>query len=371
MNRRFSWFLVVTSALTTWGALAAVILPAQETPRYAGPTSEGFLLPNGWTLKPAGQQIPLPDLPLNILPLADSRHVLAATSGYNAHELSLIDLLEMKVVDRQAVQQSWFGLATTPQADKVWWSGGGSDVLHVFQLAERRFTRTGGPEPARRNRAGGRSTHFRAGLALDPGRHVLYSLDIDAGLILAIDPGTQKELRSAPAGTRPYDVVLARNGSRFYISDWAGRSVRALDPANLHTVAKIAVGEHPNQMAVHPNDDRLFVACASSDRVDVIDTRRGVVTEMIHTALFPRAGRQHARRACDRARRKNALCGQRRQQLHRGFRHRRAHSQPGQGLHSHGLVSHGGGRHARRQESPGRSRQRQSDQAQPDQAGRG
>ncbi|HKI19179.1 MAG TPA: alkaline phosphatase family protein, partial [Isosphaeraceae bacterium] len=44
-----------------------------------------------------------------------------------------------------------------------------------------------------------------------------------------------------------------------------------------------------NQMAAHPQDDRLFVACASSDRVDVIDTRRGIVTEMIHTALFPRA----------------------------------------------------------------------------------
>ncbi len=289
MSRRFSWFMIVTSALTAWGALAAVILPAQETPRYAGPTSEGFLLPNGWTLKPAGQQIPLADLPLDIIPLADGRHVLAATSGYNAHELSLIDLLERKVIDHQAVRQSWFGLATTPQADKVWWSGGGGDALHVFHLAGHRLTRAGASEPERRNRSGGRSTHFRSGLALDSGRHVLYSLDIDAGLILAIDQDSQKELRSAPAGTRPYDVVLARNGSLIYISDWAARNVRALDPADLHTVAKIAVGEHPNQMAVHPRDDRLFVACASSDRVDVIDTRRGVVTEMIHTALFPRA----------------------------------------------------------------------------------
>jgi len=290
MSRRFSWFMIVTSALTTWGAVAAVTLPAQETPRYAGPTSDhGFLLPNGWTLKPAGQHIPLPDLPLNILPLADSRHVLAATSGYNAHELSLVDLWDKKVVDRQAVQQSWFGLATAPLADKVWWSGGGSDVLHVFHLAEHRLTRAGSSEPERRKVAGARPTHFRAGLALDSGRDVLYSLDVDAGMILALNPANQKELRSAPAGTRPYDVVLTRSGTRIYVSDWAGRNVRALDPVSLQTVAKFTVGEHPNQMAVHPNDDRLFVACASSDRVDVIDTRRGIVTEMIHTALFPRA----------------------------------------------------------------------------------
>ena len=34
----------------------------------------------------------LTDLPLNIIPLADNRHALVATSGYNKHELSLIDL---------------------------------------------------------------------------------------------------------------------------------------------------------------------------------------------------------------------------------------------------------------------------------------
>ena len=353
MSRRFSWFLIVTSALATWGAVAAVTLPAQETPRYAGPTSDqGFLLPNGWTLKPAGQHIPLPDLPLNILPLADSRHVLAATSGYNAHELSLIDLLDKKVVDRQAVRQSWFGLADdAPSRQGVVVGRRQRCSPRVSAWPSTALTRTGGSEPERRNRAGGRSTHFRAGLAFDSGRDVLYSLDVDAGLILAIDPGSQKELRSAPAGTRPYDVVLAKNGSRIYVSDWAGRNVRALDPADLHTVAKIAVGEHPNQMAVHPKDDRLFVACASSDRVDVIDTRRGIVTEMIHTALFPRApegSTPDALAIC--ARRKNALRGQRRQQLRCGFRHLRAESQPGEGIHSHGLVSHGGGRHARRQE---------------------
>src|SRR6185295_15983654 len=46
---------------------------------------------------------------------------------------------------------------------------------------------------------------------------------------------------------------------------------------------------HPNQLAVHPKDDRLFVACASSNCVSVIDTKRGIVTETIFTALFPRS----------------------------------------------------------------------------------
>src|SRR4029078_10980083 len=42
-------------------------------------------------------------------------------------------------------------------------------------------------------------------------------------------------------------------------------------------------------MSVQPQDARLFVARASSNSVAVIDTRLGVVTETISTALFPRA----------------------------------------------------------------------------------
>ena len=70
-----------------------------------------------------------------------------------------------------------------------------------------------------------------------------------------------------------------------------GRTCRACarSPAISARSLKIAVGEHPNQISVHPKDDRIFVACASSDCVSVIETRRGIVTETIHTALFPRA----------------------------------------------------------------------------------
>ena len=121
---------------------------AQEAPRYAGPTDKGFLLPNGWTLKPVGQHIPQTDLPLNIIPLADNRHVLVATSGYNAHELSLIDLDQKKVIDRQAVGQSWFGLAVSPGADTIWWAGGGRNTVHAFHLADGHLTVDKEPELA-------------------------------------------------------------------------------------------------------------------------------------------------------------------------------------------------------------------------------
>ncbi len=90
-------------------------------------------------------------------------------------------------------------------------------------------------------------------------------------------------------GERSYDVLVGPGGHLLYVSDWAGRTILALDPADLRVVAKIGVGEHPNQIAVHPKDDRLFVACASSNSVAVYDASRGIVTETISTSLFPRA----------------------------------------------------------------------------------
>jgi YVTN family beta-propeller protein len=290
MKRYALTFLIPIFLVTVLNVIAFRASRAQEAPQYAGPSpGQGFLLPNGWTLNPAGEPIPLPDLPLNIIPLADSTHALAAASGYNAHELALVDLAHKKVLDRKAVEQSWFGLAMAPHSGRIWWSGGGSNALHHFELAGEHLNRTRGQATETTRGRSRQRAHFRSGLALDPRRNVLYSLDINAGTILALDPANLKEVKSAPAGTRPYDVVIARHGTQLFVSDWAGRVVRVLDPDDLHTVARISVGEHPNQMAVHPGDNRLFVACASSNCVDVIDTRRGVVTEMIHTALFPRA----------------------------------------------------------------------------------
>src|SRR5439155_19798851 len=140
---------------------------------------------------------------------------------------------------------------------------------------------------------------FRTGICLDAngalGNPTLYSLTILAkggnksfawgdassddgagGAISAIGLSGEKSVLSAACGARPYDVVKARNGL-LYVSDWAKRRLLVVDPETLRTIAKIPVGEHPNQIVLHPKDDRLFVACASSNSVSVIDTSAGTV----------------------------------------------------------------------------------------------
>jgi YVTN family beta-propeller protein len=280
--------LAVASAALTH--LAAQTPP--DKPRVAGPTDRGFLLPNGWHLTPVGKHLVTTDLPLNIVPLKDGKHALVATSGYNRHDLTLVDVSgpEPKVVDQQSARQSWYGLAVGGDGGKVWWSAGGQGALHTFDLAGGKLSRTSpaDAEPAKpltSEPEGGKS--FKSGLCLDESNGVLYSLDINAGSLTAVTLKDGKS-RSGSLGGRPYDVVLGPGGHLLYVSDWSRRQVLGVDPKELRVVAKIPVGEHPNQMALH-RDGRLFVACASSNCVSVIDTKRGVVTETVHTGLFPKA----------------------------------------------------------------------------------
>ncbi len=96
----------------------------------AGPSESGFLLPNGWRLTPAGKHVLLTDLPLNILTSSDGKYAFVATSGYNTHELTAIELATGDKIATAQAAQSWFGLAADSKLGRFWWSGGGEGSLH-------------------------------------------------------------------------------------------------------------------------------------------------------------------------------------------------------------------------------------------------
>jgi YVTN family beta-propeller protein len=290
--------------------------PTPDSPKFAGPTPTGFLLPNGWHLTPVGKHALTTDLPLNILPLKDNKHALIASSGYKSHDLALVDLTgDPKIVTKTTVRQSWFGLALNQDETRVWWAGGGDGRVHTFALKDDKFTPAARPKSdnladmtiedlIKRNPEAAKLTpeelvrmlpivvdakSFKSGLTLDEAQGVLYSLDINAGTLSTVPIKGGSPTKAQPIGGRPYDVVVDPRGTVLYVSDWAGKQVLVIDPEQLRVLKKIGVGEHPNQMVLHPRDGRLFVVCASSNCVSVIDTRRGHVTETISTSLFPKA----------------------------------------------------------------------------------
>jgi YVTN family beta-propeller protein len=308
MLRRQAWLFVVVELF----ALSSVAGAADDKAKFPGAVDGGFLLPNGWRVTPVGDQIFLTDLPLNIVVTPDGKQALVATNGYNAHELSLIDLTTKQRIDKASVPQSWFGMAMQGKDQRLWWSGGGDSLLNSFDFAggklkaEPQHKAPKSAEEVEAKTGNGQPDGFRTGLCLSADGTTLYSLTILAkgggnksfawgdpssdggagGVITAIDLSGKTPSKSVACGVRPYDVVPGRNGL-LYVSDWARRRVLVVDPKTLLTVQRIPVGEHPNQIVLHPKDDRLFVACSSSNSVSVIDTSTGTVQETIFTALFP------------------------------------------------------------------------------------
>ena len=73
-----------------------------------------------------------------------------------------------------------------------------------------------------------------------------------------------------------------------FVSLWGGARVLLRDPKTLAARGEIVVGEHPNAM-VQAADGRLFVACANTNAVWVVDPAAMKATEQISVALFPEA----------------------------------------------------------------------------------
>src|SRR5262249_35553202 len=155
---------------------------------------------------------------------------------------------------------SWFGLALSPEQDRVWWAGGGANLVHTFDLNEQKLKRTSKPgvDPAKLTaEEKAKLKEFKSGLLLDAKKGLLYSLDINKASLAVVDVKDDHKVKTAELEGRPYDLVLSHNGAQLYVSDWAGRQLLAVDTKSLRTVARIPVGEHPNQLVLHPKDDRL------------------------------------------------------------------------------------------------------------------
>src|ERR1700733_625158 len=103
-----------------WTGLAVVLAaqtalaqePAKPQITLPGLTQAGkVLLPNGWSLKPAGEQSELGDLPVAIAvhPPEPVRAILHA--GYGTHEVVLVAEADGKVLGRNTFKESFAGLA--------------------------------------------------------------------------------------------------------------------------------------------------------------------------------------------------------------------------------------------------------------------
>ena len=64
--------------------------------------------------------------------------------------------------------------------------------------------------------------------------------------VAVVDLATNQVLTKIAVGEYPYDVTIARDGKRVYVSNWGARSVAVIDPKTNQVLGNIATGDHPN-----------------------------------------------------------------------------------------------------------------------------
>ena len=272
--------------------VAALFLSAQDKPHSI---PGGFALPNGWKITPLGKSIPTEDLLIDAVPTPDGRAIVALHAGYNPHGLVLIDSATDEAVQRLAIDTVWHGLAWSPDARKLYVSGGNATgkythyraPIYIFEYRDGRLSEK--PTGKLEGTLDMTDTYW-SGLAHHPHKNLLFAANMGAGdkpgSVFVFDTSSGKIVTRIGVEMSPYAAVLGPDGSRLYVSNWASQSVSVIDTDSLKVVASIATGPNPNDLVAGP-DNRLYVSCANDNSVLVIDAKQRRVMERISTALTP------------------------------------------------------------------------------------
>ena len=285
--------LTVVLAVLVAG-LVTVAQRGPEPPRWPGPLGGGrTLLPNGWTIAPAGTHRFVGDLPLNLVLTPDGRYAVITNNGWSAPSLTMVDLELGLVTSRVPVDHAWYGLAWHPDGRRLYSSGGGENTVYEFRYERGTLTRSGvislGRPEAGPGARRGYPEGFVGGLSISPDGARLYTVQVLGQAFTVVDLEKGAVLRRVDLEAEPYTSVLSRDGSTLYVSLWGGAKVVLFDGRTFERLGEIATDEHPNAMALSPDGRRLFVACANRNTVWSLDLETRQALEQISIALYPNA----------------------------------------------------------------------------------
>lgn len=247
------------------------------------------LLPNGWTLTPAGKSLPLGDLPLNIAVSSSGQFAAVTNNGQSTQTLQLIDAKQEVILDSVIIPKSWLGLAFSAD-EKYLYAGGGNDN-RILQYALREQNGhlslvltdsivLGKKWPEKIS---------PAGLAIDDKQHLLYVVTKENNSLYVVDLTTKTVVQRTELGGEGYTCQLSGNRKELYITCWGCDKLLIFDTKKRSFSGEIPVGDNPNDICLTKNSHWLFVANAEDNSVSVIDTRNRKVVETLNAALYPDA----------------------------------------------------------------------------------
>ena len=218
--------LAAAAVVLCTGAMFGDSAPQVQRPGVIG--GGVTLLPNGWTIAPAGWHVQIGDLPLAMVQSPDGRFLLVSNNGYAKPSVAVFDLEHSTVVQQLVLDHAWLGLAWHPDGKRLYVSGAGNNTVHELRFAMGNLTRGAdlvlGP-PMRTPAAGTNRPQpvpqsFIGGIAVSPDGTRLFAVHVLGQIVSAVDLPTGHVLHRIELSAEPYTCVVSPDGSTLFVSLW-------------------------------------------------------------------------------------------------------------------------------------------------------
>ena len=244
------------------------------------------LLPNGWKLSPAGDQIAIGELPLNLLITHDEKYALTSNSGAGTNSISVVDLQMKKEVQRMVIDKTWRGMVFNGDDSKLFVSGANNNTIYIYNFNSGNLSLNdsiviGLPYPKEKISVTG-IDYWKA-------KNYLLAVSRMSNSLYLCDVTTKKVIDQLKFDSECYDVKIDHSGTFAYVSLWGGAAVAEVDLKTMTVTHTIAVGDHPTELLISKNDERLFTPNANNNSISIINLKTKKESERMISSLHPDA----------------------------------------------------------------------------------
>jgi YVTN family beta-propeller protein len=257
-------------------------LASSQTPNIPSDHNQ-LLLPNGWSLNPAGRSLEVGDLPLNMAVSSSQRYIAVTNNGQGTQTIQLIDTKNEKILDNVEIPKSFYGLKFSRDEKSLYASGGNDNWILKYVISQNKLVLQDSLILGKKwpNKIS------PVGIEIDDDRQLLYVVTKENNSLYILDLKTKALVFEQNMGNEGYTCVLSPDKKMLYISLWGGRKIALFDTKNRKFKSEIPVSYNPNELILSKSGQHLFVANAGDNSVSIIDTKAQKVIEVLDAGLYP------------------------------------------------------------------------------------
>jgi YVTN family beta-propeller protein len=253
--------------------------PSAEALVRAGTFNGVTIMPGGRRLTPAGVQDALDGFPVDVrvhpaLPIA-----YVMNTGYAHRAVQVVDTTTGKLLQDIARPESFYGMALSADAKRLYTAGGFADTVDVWSVGG-----DGTLTAAAQIAIPAASTNpYPAGIALSLDGTKLWVGEFLGQKIDEVDLATSTITTSIALTTRAYSLLYVPSGNQLWASGFGDDKLTIIDLATHRILDTLPIGKNPNGLALAKDGSRVFVSVSDGDTVVAVDaaTRKVVATQAI------------------------------------------------------------------------------------------